>query len=291
MYLLITLLILSVLAGIMTSLYSSFIPFLRSFSGIEDYYASYYGAVSSIERALLVSKTKEPGFVWSWGWIGNENFGSKSDTVLSGLSKLNDQNNGTLRVITSRSDNIPNNNWGDVNYLLASTGSIDYNAIDNKEMAVIYLEVDNSESAQYYDESSDSNYNLWSNSSLDASYRDPEKIAKVLNDDEWSESNYWEIQLDDNTNRTKVIFSWKNMIAVRQNNVIYAWTKNQNITDIYPFLEYNFGFSDDVADVYYTIEWEGKVGSYNSKITIKKKTANINSPDKEYFIFPSAKQD
>ena len=295
MYLLITLLILSVLAGVMTSLYSSFIPFLRSFSGIEDYYSSYYGAVSSIERALLVSKVKEPGFVWSGWWIGSNSVGGETDKVLSGLAKLNDQNNGTLWVITSRSDTIPNNEWWDVNYLLATNDSIDYNAIDHKKMAVIYLEVDNSDIDDYYDNTSDTDYNLWwSSNSVDSSYRTPQKLLEILWGEQWwtyGEINEWNITLDDNTSRTRVILSWETMIAVRQNNVIYVWTKNQDwITDIYPFLEYQFWFPADVSDVYYTIEWEGKVGSYSSKITIKKKSANINSPDKQYFIFPSANQ-
>lgn len=296
MYLLITLLILSVLAGVMTSLYSSFIPFLRSFSWIEDYYSSYYGAVSSIERALLVSKIKDPGFVWSWGWLGGESIGWDTDKVLSGLAKLNDQNNGTLWIITSRSDTIPSEDWWDVNYLLATNDSIDYNAIDNKKMAVIYLEVDNSDITEYYNESSETDYNLWwTSNSLSSSYRAPQKIFEILGNEQWwdySKSNEWSITLDDNTSRTKLILSWEDMIAVRQNNIIYVRTKNQNwITDIYPFLEYQFSFPADVSDVYYTIEWEGKVGSYNTKITIKKKSSNINSPDKQYFIFPSADQD
>lgn len=289
MYLLITLLILSVLAGVLTSLYSSFIPFLRSFSGIEDYYSSYYGAVSSIERALMVSKIKKPGFVWSGWWFGSDGIGVNADKVVSGLSKLSEQNNGTLRIITSRSNTIPNEDWWDVNYLLATNDSTGYNAIDNKNMSVIYLEVDNSDTSKYYDETSDTIYNLWWISNLDSKYRIPPKI-------EWnnsqSEAFIQKKNLDSNTNRTQLIFSWENMIAVRQNNVIYVWTKNQDwITDIYPFLEYQFWFPNDVSDVYYTIEWEGKVGNYNTKMTIKRKTSNFNSPDKQYFIFPSADQD
>lgn len=296
MYLLITLLILSVLAGVLTSLYSSFIPFLRSFSGIEDYYSSYYGAVSSIERALLVSKIKEPGFVWSGWWFGSDGVGGNADKVLSGLSKLNEQNNGTLWIITSRSDTIPNEDWWDVNYLLATNDSTNYNAIDNKKMAVIYLEIDNSDSDDYYTNTSDTDYNLWwTTNSVDTTYRTPQKISDFLRNKEqgviYNETNEWNITLDENTSRTKVIFSWENIIAVKQNNVIYVRTKNKDwITDIYPFLEYQFWFPDDVSDVYYTIEWEGKVGSYNTKMTIKRKTANFNNPDKEYFIFPSADQ-
>lgn len=51
----------------------------------------------------------------------------------------------------------------------------------------------------------------------------------------------------------------------------YLWSKGGNL---YPFLEYEFHTSDGsrIADRFYTIQGQGKVGSYNVKLQVQKPT-------------------
>ena len=48
--------------GMLVGLYSSFLPFFENVGDIVEYNSAYYGAVSSVERGLLVSKYQQPGF-------------------------------------------------------------------------------------------------------------------------------------------------------------------------------------------------------------------------------------
>lgn len=41
---------------------------------------------------------------------------------------------------------------------------------------------------------------------------------------------------------------------------------------IYPYLEYQFTFPQEIADRFYTIQWHGRVGEYDVKIVLKKPT-------------------
>lgn len=41
---------------------------------------------------------------------------------------------------------------------------------------------------------------------------------------------------------------------------------------IYPYLEYQFTFPHDIADRFYTIQWQGRVGEYDVRILLKKPT-------------------
>jgi len=41
---------------------------------------------------------------------------------------------------------------------------------------------------------------------------------------------------------------------------------------IYPYLEYQFHFPQEIADRFYTIQWNGRVGEYNVQIIVKKPT-------------------
>jgi hypothetical protein len=41
---------------------------------------------------------------------------------------------------------------------------------------------------------------------------------------------------------------------------------------VYPYFEYQFTFPQDIADRFYTIEWQGRVGQYDVRIILKKPT-------------------
>jgi hypothetical protein len=45
-----------------------------------------------------------------------------------------------------------------------------------------------------------------------------------------------------------------------------------NAGTVYPFLEYQFDFGGDVADMFYTIHGNGRVGDYDVQIIVKKPT-------------------
>jgi hypothetical protein len=60
MFLVFTLVLLAIAIGILVSVYSVFFPFMQNLGTVQQYHQAYYGAVSSLERAELVLRYRDP---------------------------------------------------------------------------------------------------------------------------------------------------------------------------------------------------------------------------------------
>ncbi len=64
-----------------------------------------------------------------------------------------------------------------------------------------------------------------------------------------------------------VAFTWLRL-TLGVPNLLRSFNEN-----IYPYLEYQFSFPQSVADRFYSLQWNGRVGEYDVQISIKKPTA------------------
>ena len=149
---LLTLVIILILiwAAVVGSLYSNFLVFYQNFTETENYHKARYAAIAATERAELVIKQREPWYIWSWWWILGETsftWNSPSDKLISDFSYLSNDNSSVNKStifwdINSRTTRIPKENQWNVDKLLATWDSLNYNAMDyeNAEVFLLYYD-------------------------------------------------------------------------------------------------------------------------------------------------------
>jgi len=144
-------------AAVVWSIYSWFSVFYSNFSEGENYHRAYYASISALERWELVSKQRDPWYLWSGGFILWEGTGSRngwwSDSALSSFSYLSDKfDSSTIfwNVNSRNAGRIPATWEWNVEPLLADTGSsYDYNIMDYENAEIFLLYYDNSEDNPY----------------------------------------------------------------------------------------------------------------------------------------------
>ena len=142
-------------AAVVWSIYSNFMVFYSNFSETENYHKAYYASISALERWELVTKQRQPWYIWSWGfilWTWQGSFSNWwSDGSLSGFSYFweNKEQTSVFRDINSRTTRIPNEWKWDVERMLSTGDSNNYNMM-NYENAEIFL--------LYYDQSNGNPY-------------------------------------------------------------------------------------------------------------------------------------
>lgn len=156
---LLTLVIILILiwSAVVGSLYSNFLVFYENFTETENYHKARYASIAALERAELVTKQREPWYVWSWWriWSLDQSW-SNSDkmpswTGFSYLSKSFSSKSTIFWKINSRTNRIPSTwNWWNVEKLLSADDSPDYNMMDYENAEVLLL---------YYDKLLDGPYN------------------------------------------------------------------------------------------------------------------------------------
>lgn len=149
---LLTLVIILILiwAAVVGSLYSNFLVFYQNFTETENYHKARYAAIAATERAELVIKQREPWYIWSWWWILGETsftWNSPSDKLISDFSYLSNDDSSANKStifwdINSRTDRIPAISGWNVDKLLATWDSLNYNAMDyeNAEVFLLYYD-------------------------------------------------------------------------------------------------------------------------------------------------------
>lgn len=149
------LILLFIWAATVWSIYSNFSTFYSNFSESENYHKAYYASISALERWELVTKQRSPWYVWSWGFIMWEwtwNYYSWwSDKSLSWFSYLwnNDNQSSVFRTINSKTSRIPAEGNGDVEPMLATGDSKNYNMMWYENSEVFLLYYDTSENNPY----------------------------------------------------------------------------------------------------------------------------------------------
>ena len=149
---LLTLVIILVLiwSAVVWSIYSNFLVFYENFTETENYHKARYASLAAIERAELVIKQREPWYEWSWWWILGQYWSTWylwSDKITSWFSYLSNINSSENKStvfwnIKSRTTRIPSDKNGNVDKLLASDDSINYNMMDyeNAEIFLLYYD-------------------------------------------------------------------------------------------------------------------------------------------------------
>jgi hypothetical protein len=357
--------------GILLSVYSMFLPFFENLHDIINYNISYYWAVSSIERWLLITKYQQPGFEWSWWWINDTVIGPQSDFKIWDLGRIQNENNSSYRKINSRTTQIPTTSWWNINYLLAAADSPNFNKIWYNTVEKLLLSIDQTDDTEdYY--TNDGNTTNYLGSYIEWTLRLPPKIFQkfwsspngllcnnpgIPNCDANQDNIFDDIAVQRSLNWTYTnnldfliipythVFLNQNPATIdtlydsniRENTINYAtqnnWFANlefsetskynpiqSNITsfitghniisqdttqlkeqsfkqiinsstdvslqfglgpllksqnwNIYPFLEYQFQFSEPISDRFYHIYWIWEIGSYKVEIILQKPTSD-----------------
>lgn len=140
-------------AAVVGSLYSNFIVFYKSFAEIDNYNKAYYASIAALERWELVTKQREPWYVWSggWEWTNSINYlDNNTDEIESGFSYLvKSDDTNLLREINSKTKRIPTEWEWDIDRMLASWNSLNHNRMDHEKAEVFLLYVDDWEDSPY----------------------------------------------------------------------------------------------------------------------------------------------
>lgn len=169
MFVVLIFILLLVWAAVIWSIYSNFLVFYSNFSETENYHRAYYASISALERWELVTKQREPGYVWSGGfimWIWTWSRGNWwSDSSLPWFSYFWDNNNETsiFWSINSLTKRIPATWNGDVESMLAyidpndpDNSSDNYNMMDYENAEIFLLYKDKSGGNPYKNNSTES---------------------------------------------------------------------------------------------------------------------------------------
>ena len=106
MFLIILFIILGGCAIILWSMYYNIVATQTTYGNTNTYYWAYYGAISSIERWLLMTKLKYPTYTSSWWFIWNTIIWSQSNWFDWVFRKLSQWSNSMMRYINSKTTKI-----------------------------------------------------------------------------------------------------------------------------------------------------------------------------------------
>ena len=151
MLLVLVVILILIWSAVVWSLYSNFLVFYENFSETENYHKARYASIAATERAELVIRQRQPWFVWSWwwkAWTSPIETSSPSDKIITGFSYLSNtegtRNTSTLfRNINSRATRIPAIWKWNVDKLLLTGDSQDYNIMDYDNSEILLLYYDN----------------------------------------------------------------------------------------------------------------------------------------------------
>ncbi len=149
MFLVFTLVLLVVALGILASVYSVFFPFMQNLWTVTQYHAAYYGAISSVERAQLTLRYRQPWFVGSGWFFWSTEYGPVSDYTPELLS--GDQQ-WFRWTIDSRTTTIPGSGMGNIDPMLSdpSSDSKDFNQLGYNYLETVLLSYDTTSEPQDY---------------------------------------------------------------------------------------------------------------------------------------------
>ena len=227
---LITLVIILLLiwAAVVWSIYSNFLIFYSNFNESENYHRAYYNSISALERAELVVKQRSPWYEWSWWWIlWDEQWPGSDKLITNNFSYLSDEStrnkSSVYRTINSKTDRIPSTWQWDIEFMLATGDSTDYNKMDYSDTQVFLL---------YYDPSSWNAYNKVS-CPTDCIQSQMDKISWTIRLPKKLFGNFWILNTSSGSLTTA---QTKNDVIVNRQ---LRWKYHTGSTD-YPFTIYSF---------------------------------------------------
>lgn len=180
MFIAFVLIILFILLGILVGVYSIFSPFTQNIGDVIDFNSAYYGAIAAIERGNLVLKYRSPWFEGSGWFFWWSHFWPISDTINPWeLGVLTTKNNGLSWKISSRTSSIPSSWDGNVDAMLASPDSINFNQLSysTSEKISLFLDGNPSDQTVYTAGNSLSYFTWWS---FSGQLRLPPKVEAIF---------------------------------------------------------------------------------------------------------------
>ena len=185
MFILIMIIILGTCISVLSSLYYNTISLQNTYGSVNTYYWAYYWALSSIERWILMSKIKYPGYVGSWWFIWDRTIWSQSNAFSWNFRKLNNDRNTMIWSVNSLTNNIK---W----------------TIDKKTIrAISFLKYTDLHPQEYSNEDITSNVN-WLSEWLTFSWNITPAIWTVLDNQDYKIDFYWFFRMTD----SKKIVRW-----------------------------------------------------------------------------------
>ena len=125
--------------AVVGSIYSNFLVFFDNFEETQNYNRAYYEAIAALERAELVIKQRDPGYVWSWWWReekqSSNSDGRPGNSDFSYVSR--DERTSLFWTIDSLTDRMPAKWKGNVDYMLGTWDSVDYNMMDYQNSEIV----------------------------------------------------------------------------------------------------------------------------------------------------------
>ena len=141
-------------SAVIGSLYSNFLVFYSNFSETESYNKAYYSSISALERAELVIRQRQPWYEWSWWRIWDNVWALsdiKTETGFSYLSNNSHKKSSLFWKINSTTTGaIPSPGKWDVDRMLSTWDSSNYNKMDYENSEIILLYYDKSENNPYF---------------------------------------------------------------------------------------------------------------------------------------------
>ncbi len=269
MLLLSILVFLGIIVGVTINMMASFMPFLDQINDIENYYNSYYGAVSSLEQWLLASKYKQAGFS-ATGENENTIFWIKKNIRLKKMK----------RKVNSKTNQIADNN---INYMYSEGNQNNkYSKLDYNKVVAISLKLDKSKKFSNQEEDKD---NQTTTQTINTSFKTPAILG-----------NKHISKINDKIQITKTDLDQKNNIQsglniITQDNMFYIWIDDTIKTDNnkkIPLLEFLLDFqNNEVGDKKFDIKGKGVARDYITELNIEKSTKDILSPKFKKTLFPT----
>lgn len=144
-------------AAVVWSIYSNFLVFYSNFSESENYHRAYYTSISALERWELVVKQHSPWYVWSggfkmWTWMGsknNQNWWSDNDLTWFSYLWDNPSISTVFWTVESKTNRIPTISGWNVEWMLSTWDSVNYNMMDYEDAENFLLYIDNSDGKPY----------------------------------------------------------------------------------------------------------------------------------------------
>lgn len=181
MFIAFVLILLFILLWVLVGIYSIFAPFTQNIGDVIDFNSAYYWALAGIERWELVLKYRSPGFQWSGGFFWTTPYWPMSDYLAPGsFGNLTSSTNGFIWNISSRTTSIPASGDGNVDYLLSSSDSSNFNQLPyfTSEKINLSLDTTNSLNKDAYDTTSTFSY--FHDTSFSGQFRLPAKVVNLF---------------------------------------------------------------------------------------------------------------
>ena len=225
-------------AAVVWSIYSNFLVFYSNFSESENYHRAYYTSISALERWELVVKQRSPWYVWSggfkmWTWMGSTNNPNWwLDSGLTWFSYLwdNPEISTVFWTVESKTTRIPATWEWNIEWMLSTWDSRNYNMMDYENAENFLLYIDNSKDSPY--------------KKVDCNSGDSyEKDCKASNPDEIK----WEIRLP-----KLLVEKWFGELDTTKPLV---WLYESNVPKDDPIVDWQirWNYSEDLDTVPFTV--------------------------------------